>query len=675
MFGTAQTISRIWSEYGNRPAGRQSFLVQPKASSPSSALSRFADQPALGEGIMLRIFLATFAALISLIISGPPVAQVISMPAREAPIDAPGVDQYQASVATFDAVATFGEIVLSPPSTAELAKAKIVGRTESIAFGRVPMGGSARVDIPADTTQARLIVTSPGAQMVRAALIFSDASDYQIAAWSPDSDVAVLMTSSSPRAFGQPIWTPVTSGARQILVVTRRSNDGQPWTIGVPKVSHFYANAFSASVAQPKVYGQGTSAFCQLDFICVVALGTPSAQQALLASSRPVALLILTYSDGTSQSCTGTLLNTASYPATVMITANHCVAGDAGTLTLTALTTVWFFSRTTCGSTAVGNYVQIVNSGRTLWHSLTWDGALLYLNEVPPYPASYSGWTADQVPTGTTVLGIHHPRADVKKASFATVVGTNSTPVTIGVIGYLPGTFFVVDWDVGIVEPGSSGSGMFALDPSGLSLSLRGTLTGGSATCTNTGARTYYSELANMYPEIQALLTQPIPPKATTTVAVEYYYSVWNFYFETAFPDEIAALDGGAFGGAWKRTGETFNVWPQSNSSTSPTCRFFSTAFAPKSSHFYTPFASECAIVKTESAWQYEAIAFYIQLADANGLCSGGTIPLYRLYNNGMGAAPNHRYTTSVTVFNQMVAAGWIFEGNGNTKVFACVPQ
>src|ERR1700730_12770628 len=160
-----------------------------------------------------------------------------------------------------------------------------------------------------------------------------------------------------------------------------------------------------------------------------------------------------------------------------------------------------------------------------------------------------------------------------------------------------------------------------------------------------------------------------------TTVAVEYYYVDWNFYFETSFTDEIAALDGGAFGGVFKRTGQTFMVWPQTNPSASPTCRFFSTAFASKSSHFYTPFASECAIVKTESAWQFEAIAFYIQLADANGLCSGGTIPLYRLYNDGMGGAPNHRYTTSLAILNQMVASGWIFEGNGDTKVFACVPQ
>lgn len=170
--------------------------------------------------------------------------------------------------------------------------------------------------------------------------------------------------------------------------------------------------------------------------------------------------------------------------------------------------------------------------------------------------------------------------------------------------------------------------------------------------------------------------TGTIPTTIYPTVkAVEYYYAAWNFYFETAFPAEIAALDGGAFGGVWQRTGQTFNVWPQSNPSAAPTCRFFSTAFAPKSSHFYTPFATECASLKTSTSWQYEAIAFYIQLADANGLCGAGTVPLYRLYDNGMGGAPNHRYTTELTIFNQMVAAGWVFEGNGNTKVFACVPQ
>jgi hypothetical protein len=270
---------------------------------------------------------------------------------------------------------------------------------------------------------------------------------------------------------------------------------------------------------------------------------------------------------------------------------------------------------------------------------------------------------------------INNPSADVTKGSFGQMLGQNPIPVTIGNITYPPNTFYVVLWQAGITEPGSSGSGLFTYDATQNAVYTRGTLTGGVDSCSNPNSNTEYSTLAEVFPYIQV----PLTSAASTAIAVEYYYAAWNFYFETAFPTEIAALDGGAFGGLWKRTGETFNVWPQPNATSTPTCRFFSIAFAPKSSHFYTPFPAECAYVETNpadvAAWQFENIAFYIQLADANGLCGGGTIPLYRLYNSGMGGAPNHRYTTSVTVFNQMTAAGWNFEGNGNTKVFACVPQ
>jgi hypothetical protein len=166
----------------------------------------------------------------------------------------------------------------------------------------------------------------------------------------------------------------------------------------------------------------------------------------------------------------------------------------------------------------------------------------------------------------------------------------------------------------------------------------------------------------------------PSTAVAQIQTAVEYYYSAWNFYFVTSFPAEIAALDGGAFGGAWKRTGQTFDVWAQPTAGALPTCRFFSTMFAPRSAHFYTPYAAECASLKAGAGWQYEADAFYLQLPDANGNCAPGTTILYRLYNNGMGGAPNHRFTTDAATFDQMQAAGWIFEGDGRTGAFACVP-
>jgi len=91
---------------------------------------------------------------------------------------------------------------------------------------------------------------------------------------------------------------------------------------------------------------------------------------------------------------------------------------------------------------------------------------------------------------------------------------------------------------------------------------------------------------------------------AQTQAAVEYYYADWDYYFETSFPDEIAILDGGAFGGVWRRTGQTFTVWPQQLAATLATCRFFSTSFAPKSSHFYTPYDAECALRKNDPSFR-----------------------------------------------------------------------
>jgi hypothetical protein len=40
-----------------------------------------------------------------------------------------------------------------------------------------------------------------------------------------------------------------------------------------------------------------------------------------------------------------------------------------------------------------------------------------------------------------------------------------------------------------------------------------------------------------------------------------------------------------------------------------------------------------------------------------------------------MGGAPNYRFTTSLATLNAMLTQGWVFEGEANTKVFACVPQ
>jgi hypothetical protein len=156
--------------------------------------------------------------------------------------------------------------------------------------------------------------------------------------------------------------------------------------------------------------------------------------------------------------------------------------------------------------------------------------------------------------------------------------------------------------------------------------------------------------------------------------AIEYYQDVYGHYFVTATPAEIAALDAGGHSG-WNRTGQSFEVLPLGSPGAASVCRFWSDqTFKPKSSHFYTPYAAECSKVKANPDWKYEEEAFALTLADASGNCAESGVPLYRLYNDGKGDAPNHRYTTSLPIRSQMLARGWVAEGSG-IGVTGCVPS
>jgi len=170
---------------------------------------------------------------------------------------------------------------------------------------------------------------------------------------------------------------------------------------------------------------------------------------------------------------------------------------------------------------------------------------------------------------------------------------------------------------------------------------------------------------------VKALVSDSAP---TSAVAVEFFHAGFGHYFSTTSADEIAKLDAGVLEG-WTRTGESFNVYPLGSAGQANMCRFFSTSFGAKSSHFYTPLASECAMVKQNPDWQFEGEVFSVALPDASVGCSADTVPLYRLYNNGQGEAPNHRYTTRAATRTAMLARGWISEGNGDLGVVACVPR
>jgi hypothetical protein len=171
----------------------------------------------------------------------------------------------------------------------------------------------------------------------------------------------------------------------------------------------------------------------------------------------------------------------------------------------------------------------------------------------------------------------------------------------------------------------------------------------------------------------RATLTARLPFAARATgVAVEYYWAALDHYFVTADPDEVAALDAGAFQG-WVRTGGAFGVSAAPAAGASPVCRFYLPP--PQNTHFFSASPAECAIVSATypTFVQETANAYFIGLPDsATGACPPGDRPVFRLWNQRVDT--NHRYTTDPAVRDAMVAQGWMPEGYGSAAVAMCAP-
>ena len=82
------------------------------------------------------------------------------------------------------------------------------------------------------------------------------------------------------------------------------------------------------------------------------------------------------------------------------------------------------------------------------------------------------------------------------------------------------------------------------------------------------------------------------------------------------------------------------------------------------------------ALAKLQSNpnWQFEGSVFNAVLPAVDGSCPEGYAPVYRVYNDGHGAAPNRRFTTDLVVRSQMLAEGYVAEGYG-IGVSMCSPN
>lgn len=163
----------------------------------------------------------------------------------------------------------------------------------------------------------------------------------------------------------------------------------------------------------------------------------------------------------------------------------------------------------------------------------------------------------------------------------------------------------------------------------------------------------------------------------TKISVVEYYNAGINHYFITPITGEIALLGKPPFE-AWQPTGLAFNAFAPAGApaATVGICRFFNDHFLGVSTHFYAPHGAGCETTITQFPdWTLEsAQLFNAYVPDLSGNCPTGSVPVYRLFNNGQGGAPNHRFTTSLAVRQTMIDAGYTPEGFG-IGIGMCVPQ
>ena len=119
---------------------------------------------------------------------------------------------------------------------------------------------------------------------------------------------------------------------------------------------------------------------------------------------------------------------------------------------------------------------------------------------------------------------------------------------------------------------------------------------------------------------------------ALTVTVFEFYNTTLLHYFRTASVDEANAIDAGAAGPGWQRTGLNFTAYAAGNG---PATMYAGSSTPVANTHFYTADPDECTQVKLpDSGWRFEELSFRIPLPVA-GICPQGTKPVYRASTTG----------------------------------------
>lgn len=364
-----------------------------------------------------------------------------------------------------------------------LAKAAVVTRWNAVA------GGFA----------AKLVATSEGALGLRVRLDMGTMPGaMELRAMGDDGRIETMTV--DPR-LGPEAWTPWTEGATQTIELFTPVLPGNDAAIGIGAVVHFTQSPWTAKAA---------AGSCTLETTCAPDDPTLGAGMAGAITGVDSAVMRLSFVDGGSAFlCTGTLINTQKFPAAYVLTASHCISNASSAATIM---TRWFFdSANACPdqSSSLQPVQQVAGGTQLVFTNHNVDSTLLLMNASPPPGATYAGWNPARLGTGDAIASVSHPAGDTSRYA----IGNIATELRID--GF-PQDMYAVRFSSGIIQGGSSGSGLFTL--SGDSLVLRGILTGttvnqpGGMSCTDLNEDAIYSRFEIFEPEIDQYIR--IAPQA-----------------------------------------------------------------------------------------------------------------------------------------------------------------
>ncbi len=340
------------------------------------------------------------------------------------------------------------------------------------AFVGYNMGNSGTSQDLPDGRLWRLRIQSPGAKSMNLGITRFDMTEgAKLWIYDPGHSHVEGPYTIRHRSHLGSLWTPMIEGDEIVVEVFVPAGAATPG-IAITNVNQGY-RGFAKDIS-----GAGTEGTCNVDVVCPE--GTPWENQIRAVGAYTV--------DGTA-TCTGTMMNNTALDFTpYFLSANHCGVNSTNDATVVVY---WNYQSATCGTHGPGVLTDNQTGSTFRASSAPSDFLLLQLssNPDPGFNVFYSGWDASGgIPA--SAVGIHHPSVDVKAISFDNnpLVSTDNGSSTSSA----GANHWKVDWDLGVTEPGSSGSCLFDASNG----RCVGQLHGGFSACGSSDMRDWYGKLS-----------------------------------------------------------------------------------------------------------------------------------------------------------------------------------